>query len=149
MKNLKRKQGLTFIEMLVTIAVLSLLMSVAYPAYDKYIKDSNADNLKNQLIDMSNDFDRIKRKTYTYKGILNTDGSFNTDIAPLVYPRDGNNLRFTLEVIDIEHSSYKIIATPVNIQGEDYGKLSFSFKDGNLIGLYDINNDDTWAERWY
>lgn len=66
-----------------------------------------------------------------------------------VYPRDGNNIRFTLEVINVEHSSYKIIATPVNIQGEDYGRLSFSFESGNLIGLYDIDNDDTWTERWY
>lgn len=148
MKGLKRQDGLTFIEVLVTIAIISMLMSVAYPAYDGYIKNSHTDALKEQLIDMSNDFDRVKRKTFTYKGVLK-DGVFNTDIAPLTYPRNGIDVRFTIEVLDIEHTSYKIIATPVNNQGEDYGKISFGFLSGELVGKYDVDNDLSWSETWY
>lgn len=145
----KKQLGLTFVEALVTIGVLSLIMSIAYPVYDNYVKDAHASSLQSQLIDMSNDFDRIKRKNFTYKAILNNDGTFNENIAPLTYPRDGQNIRFNLEVKDIDHHTYKIIATPTEIQGLDYGKLRFEFVDGKLSGKYDSKNDDTWTDIWY
>lgn len=149
MKKEKFKNGFTFIELLVTMTIVSILMATAFPSYDKYIKESHANALKIHILDMANDFEKIKRKNLTYKAILNADQSFNTSISELSYPVGDDNKRFNLTVSNVTHVTYKIEATPVGVQGDDYGKIKLEFINGEMIGTYDYLNDESFLERWY
>ena len=39
-KNMKRSQGFTLIELLIVISIMTIVLSVAVPAYQSYIRDS-------------------------------------------------------------------------------------------------------------
>ena len=147
-KSIKSIKGLTLIELMVTLTIVGILMIFSYPALSNHIKESNADALKLYMLDMSNNFERIKRKNYTYNAILK-NGKFNTDINSLYFPKDDGDTTFTLSVSNVSHKTYTITGTPTEKQGSDYGKIRLQYSNGTLSGLYDADNDDTWAETWY
>lgn len=148
--KIKNKKGVTLIELLITIVILSILFFIGYPMYKSYVEDSYAEQAKQQMLTISNDLDKIKGKFYTFEAALDSNGKIYPDIAIFYTPTNSpTNKRFLLSVEDVTPTSYKIIATPTEIQGNHYGKLKLEYKNEELIGLYDENNDNTWNERWY
>lgn len=143
------KKGFTLVELIVVLSIISILLLVGYPSYQDYVKETHAENVKYQMIEISFDMDRVKTRYYTYKSALDSSGVF--DISPdlLIYPRDTSETkRFDIEVSNVTDDSYDIIATPTSHQGSDYGKIKLSYDGTEFSGLYDENNDNTWDERW-
>ncbi len=146
----EKNKGMTLVEFMLISLIVNILLLVSLPAYDKYIRDSHSSGVQSQMLGISNDLDRLKVKHYTYKAALNPDGTFNESISQLRYPININeDVRFNISVIDVQDDSYKIVATPTAVQSSNYGKLTLTYRNSELIGLYDQYNNDTWSVRWY
>lgn len=144
------KKGFTLIELLLALVIVSVLLLIAFPSYTSYIEKTHAENVKKQMFDISFDMDRVKGRYYTYTAALNSDGDFDIDTNLLRYPKSLNEEeRFTLEVIDVTDTEFKIIATPTATQGLNYGKIRLYFDGEEMKGEFDIDNDNSWSERWY
>lgn len=148
--KLKKKKGVTLIEVLVVVAIINILFFVATPVYEQYIDDAHADAVKNQMFDISTDMERIRARFFSYESAIDNSGDFIVSPELLIYPENVNeSTRFTLAVTNVTASSYTIIATPTSNQGSDYGRIKLEQDGLSLEGHHDVYNDSTWMEKWY
>ena len=149
MKN--KKNGVTIIELIFTIVILNILMFMGYPMYEGYIKDANAEQAKQQLFLIANDFEKIKSRMYTYTKVIDENtGNIINGISTLYTPtgaKSEDEKKFLISATNIGTNSFELIATPTKEQGLDYGVLTLDYIDSQLTGKY--KKEDGSVEIWY
>jgi len=63
----KKNKGFTLIEVLITIAIVGILTSIAYPSYTQYVIQSNRAEPQRELLELANLMEQhfIDHRTYT------------------------------------------------------------------------------------
>ncbi|KZX61640.1 MULTISPECIES: type IV pilin protein [unclassified Alcanivorax] len=96
--------GFTLIEILIVVVIVSILLSVAYPAYTKYVQDAHQEAGKGVLLDWASALEGYRGKHFSYKGAGSKTGT-------LVPESVGHkHYKFTISVPS-DHK-YTIKATP-------------------------------------
>ena len=49
-----KQRGITLIELMIVIAILGILVSIAYPSYTQYVQRSNRSEGMNELVRIAN-----------------------------------------------------------------------------------------------
>jgi len=122
MKTNKTTAGFTLIEVMVTLAIISILAAIAVPSYTEYVKKSRRADAKAGLLNVQMAQEKYRANHISY-GTLAQIG------VPTTSP-DGN---YTLSVADQSASRYTATATRT-------GKQS-----GDKCGDYSINQAGTKA----
>jgi type IV pilus assembly protein PilE len=102
------ERGFTLIELMVTVVVVAILASVAYPAYTDYIMRSKISEAISNLSDMRTKLEQFFLDNRTYVGACTTG-----TVAPL----PTNTKYFTYACSNLGTSTYTVTATGVASQG--------------------------------
>jgi len=65
--RVKNQSGMTLIELLITIAIVGILGTIAYPSYTVYVAESNRTEAKRELARVANKMEQyfVDHRTYT------------------------------------------------------------------------------------
>lgn len=102
LKNIKN--GFTLIELMVTVAVVGILASIAFPAYQDYLIRSQVTEASSQLHSLQVKLEQFYQDNRTYSGACQT----NT-IAPVP-----SGLKYFTISCALQPDSYVLTATGIN-----------------------------------
>lgn len=77
------QRGFTLIELMVTVAIVGILASIAYPSYQSSVIKSRRTDAEGALLGLANAMERNFTTTNSYLGVTPTDTAYYTiTIAP-------------------------------------------------------------------
>lgn len=125
----KNVQGFTLIELMIVVAVIGILATIAYPNYTDYVKRGNATEATSTLADLKNRMDQYFQDNHTY---ADTGGL----VAPCS-PAAGTTKFFTFACsnrVAVAPSTvvntFTLTATPIAGKGMD--NFSFTIDQNNV-----------------
>jgi type IV pilus assembly protein PilE len=144
-----QQNGFTLVELMIVIAIVGILMFVAYPSYQGQVTDSKRADAQTALTAFASAMERHFTATNTY---LNAGASGSTG-TPKVFaaeaPVDGSSKSYDLTIQAATATSYTLRATP------KYGQAGDGYLNLTSIGIrqWDKNNDgsigsteSTWSK---
>ncbi len=105
-----RAQGLSLIELLVTVALVVILASVAIPSYQQYVNKSGRAEAKGALMDLAAQLERYYADNRSYTGAT---------VAGLLGSATTEHGYYTLTIDSLAANSYTIMAQPGGRQAGD------------------------------
>jgi len=123
---MKKNLGFTLLELMITIAIVGILASIAYPSYnDSVTKGRRADAMASLM-----GFSQAMERFYTDKGTYSGAGpSGNATGSPSIYstqsPADGSEKYYDLTIVSADGTTFEIMATAIGTQSGD-GNLTLT-----------------------
>jgi type IV pilus assembly protein PilE len=113
--------GFTLIELVIAIAIIGILVSIAYPSYQSTILKSRRVDAEGALMGFANAMERY----YTVNNAYPSAGT--TGIYAATSPVDGGTAYYQLSITSSTTSTYQLQASPIGIQAADLlcGTLTF------------------------
>lgn len=128
-KLMKRLQGFTLIELMIVVAIIGILASIAYPSYQESIRKSRRADAKGALLGFANAMERHYTETNSYcdaggtGGANSCGGATNDTGSPSIFsiksPIDGNDKYYDLTIQAANANTYTLRATPAGGQASD------------------------------
>lgn len=119
-----KQQGMTLIELMIVVAIIGILSSIAYPAYQQYVESSRRVNAQGKLLEIAQWMER----QYTATGSYPANASLPSNYSNIP---DTGTTHYNVAIIGAASNavSYVLTATPV-VNGpqsnDDCGTLSIS-----------------------
>ena len=127
---LKKTGGFTLIELMIVLAVLSIIVAVGYPSYHEHVKKSRRAEGMGQLLALA---DRMER------GYSDT-GTYPTNVSE-IYTATTDSGLYTLSIVSANNVSFIISATPTSVKNQDDDKCT-SFLMSSLGDKWIANGTD-------
>ncbi len=119
MKVTKHSGGFTLIELMITIAIIGIVTSIAYPSYQGFMKSSNRSAAQADLMALAANLERHKIANFTYGGAA-TGGAdtgkpaiFATH-SPSNEPATNKKYDLYISAVSASGNSYEIKAQPAS-----------------------------------
>lgn len=110
---MKHNKGFTLLEMVVVVAIVGILATIAYPSYQEYVKKSRRGDMQSEMMRIAQEAQRYQVINRSFNGMtlthLNSTGSF---------PADGSYYNLALNPAP-SATTWTLVATPVNAQADD------------------------------
>lgn len=135
------QQGFTLIELMITVAIVGILASIAIPGYQKSANKSRRADAKGALMSFANAMERHYTETNSYCDAADKDGGGDDtcgddsgtrdtgkpSIFAMQSPIDGSIKYYDLTIAAITPNSYTLQATRIGDQiGDDCGELTLT-----------------------
>ncbi|MDO6420320.1 type IV pilin protein [Amphritea sp. 2_MG-2023] len=135
-------KGFTLIELMITIAIIGILASIAYPSYMSYIVDGRRTDAQEAMLSFANAMERHKTETMSYIGAA--DGGADTGVPngvvfPSQAPVDSANKFYNLTIVSSSSLAYTLRATP--IAGTSQATDGYLEITSTGLRRWDQNND--------
>lgn len=147
-----KAKGFTLIELMIVVAIVGIITSIAYPSYIGFVKNGKRSAAQADLMALAAAMQRHKAGNYSYKGAASGGG--NTG-APAVFhahspssePVANKQYSLTIDSVNASGTSYVLLATPVSgTPQSDDGKLYY-YSDGRKG--WDKNNNGNLESSEY
>ena len=127
-KKIRQQAGFTLVELMVVLAIVGILASIALPAYQDSVRKSRRADAQGALQQFRQAMERHYSKRYTYEGA--GAGGADTgapDIFATQSPVEGGTAFYNLTVNAAANNTFTIQAAPVGPQvGDDCGTLTLT-----------------------
>jgi type IV pilus assembly protein PilE len=141
----KHQSGFTLIELMVTVAIVSVLATIAVTSYSSQVLKSRRTEAKSALLDLAGREERLFSTTNAYS----SDASFlgyATASTPMTNINFGNRYyQLTATVPPANPTTYVLTATPVGSQVRDTTCGSLGV---NQLGVQTVTGTGTVATCW-
>jgi len=161
-KYLKTQKAFTLIELMVVVAIIGIMASIAYPNYQDSVRRSRRADAKGALLNFANAMERHFTETNSYcdaggGGGANTcfggavDTGINDSGSPIVFstvsPLDGTTAYYNLTIVpgSITQTTYNLRATPTPTEAQA-GDGILEIDQTESKGRWDRNNDGDTAD---
>ncbi len=142
-KRIQNQAGFTLVELMIVVAIVALLVTIAVPSYNQYMEDVRREDGRETLLKTA----QLLERCYT------THGSYTDSSCNVSFPRDsedgfyripqaGNNAAMTLA-----SNSYTIVAEPQAGHADDEcGQLTLANTGAKGLNGAEsgITVDDCW-----
>lgn len=107
--KVNKQIGFTLIELLIAVAIVGILLSVAYPSYRDSVEQSERAVAKAALASLGGAMERYYAENNTYVG-----ATLTTVAHPANVPLDGGKVTYQLSIVSssLSASAYTLNATP-------------------------------------
>lgn len=133
--NRKRNQGFTLIELIVAMAIIGILLAIAIPSYQDYIRRASRSAAQSELLELAAIQEKIFLNSSAYA--TNVTGAYTGTSAGGLGRTSGTTQdnKYTLSVTPSASTTYTLTATPVagSSQASD-GTLSVNEAGRRLWG---------------
>ncbi|MDD2724762.1 MAG: type IV pilin protein [Methylovulum sp.] len=126
MNKAKKINGFTLIELMISVAIVGILASIAYPSYQSSVQKSHRSDVQANLLNLVN----VMERRYTEK----PDYTLVPAPPPTPY--------YTIAINPVTATTYTLSATPIVGSGQDgdpCGTLTidnFGTKGGDISGCW-------------
>lgn len=144
MKKIKLQKGFTLIELMITVAIIGILASVAYPSYREYVNKSRRAEAKTTLIAAQQWMERFYTENFRYDE--NSAGTKPSDLLPRQFKvsppdsKDGTELyNIVIDVTKDVRDSYtmKLVPRAGSVMANDRcGELSIDHLNRRKVTNY-------------
>lgn len=100
--------GFSLMELMVAIAVLGIVVSIAYPMYDDQVSKSRRTTAKSELLSLSNRLERHFARNQTYLGFDTT-----------AYASEGGYYTISFAAGEPTATTFQVQAAPIGVQSGD------------------------------
>lgn len=105
-----RSAGFTLIELMIVIAIIGILASIAYPSYTTYVERGRRSDGQSALLDLSHRMDQYFSENKSYEGATLAQLGVKA-ISPEGY--------YTLSIGNLSNNTFTANATPIDAQSSD------------------------------
>ena len=126
---MKEKQlGFTLIELMITVAIVGILASIAYPTYQDSVMKSRRADVKGVLLGLANAMERHYTEISSYQGAAGSKSSPVDTGTAWIYSIPTETARFYTVTISVATAStYTLNAVPTGVQnGDKCGTLTLT-----------------------
>jgi type IV pilus assembly protein PilE len=120
---MKTQRAFTLIELMITVAIIGILASIAYPSYTDSVQKSRRSDAMGALLGFANAMERRFTETNSYAGAAGTTATPADTGAPRIYPTqspiDGGTKYYNLTINPATATTYTLNAAPINAQSND------------------------------
>ena len=137
----KKQSGFTLIELMIVIAIIGILVAIAYPSYQQYVIKTKRTDMMSEMHNIASEIQSRKLAQGSYSNALITGLSGD-------YPKQGDTLYTVSFTPNPLTSDWSIIATPKNgSQMANDGTLSLNFQSIKCRGD-DPNKKCGTGDEW-
>ncbi len=146
----EKNKGFSLIELMIVVAIVGILASIAYPSYQSFMTDGYRGSAQADMLAFAAAMERHHSGSFSYQGA--GAGGGNTG-APTIFAtyspstEAAANKRYNLTVVSADATSYQLKATPVSGTAQAADGALFYFSDGRKG--WDVNNNGSLAAGEY
>jgi type IV pilus assembly protein PilE len=130
--------GFTLVELMITIVIATILVSIALPSYQQQIRKSRRTEAKTAILDLAGREERLYSTTNTYSTTA-------ADLGYTQFPQQIGGLYYQLTVTFPNNGAigFTATATAINSQLDDTQCRSFSVDQTGQQKSFDANGADS------
>jgi type IV pilus assembly protein PilE len=126
-------KGFTLVELMVVVAIVSILATIAYPSYQGYVQNARRADAQGALVQLNGAMERLFTVNNTYLVAGNLPALGTNGIFAAQTPLDGSTKYYNL-AISANATTFTLSATPIAGTGQaSNGRMEL---------------DHTGAKRW-
>ena len=138
-KKNKSNQGISLLELMLTILIISIISMFAIPTYKDYLLKANRIEAKTALYDLAN---RLENHFELYKTYANATIGLG-QITDVLTSKISINNHYALSIVSASKHAYTIQATLIN-HYFDKNCVYFTLSNTGIQGASDNNKEKCW-----